>query len=171
MGELYSRIASLCESRGITAYRMCKDIGIQGSIVSDLKTGRKKTINIETANKIATYFDITVDELINLVEPKGILELVADDNSLSAASALLKGARTRKYIDNPPDDSIGNTIPRDTKKRDTKKDAPAEIAGEDIMFALLDGDVDEITDEMFEEVKAYAKFVQERKKRQKDGDK
>ena len=52
------------------------------------------------------------------------------------------------------------------------KKAPDEseaISDDDIMFALFDGDAGEITDEMFNEVKEYAKFVQERKKRQKDG--
>ena len=41
MSKLYNNIVSLCESKGITGYRMCKEIGIQPSILTDLKMGRK----------------------------------------------------------------------------------------------------------------------------------
>ena len=53
MSELYKRIASLCEEKGITGYRMCKDLSIQPSIVTDLKMGRRSGLKAETANKIA----------------------------------------------------------------------------------------------------------------------
>ncbi len=61
MGKLYNTISNLCEERGITGYKLCKDIGIQPSIVSDLKSGRKKTLNVETARKIAEYFDVSIE--------------------------------------------------------------------------------------------------------------
>lgn len=50
---------------------------------------------------------------------------------------------------------------------DTKK-APAkqEPNDEDIKFALFGG-ADNITDEMYEEVKAFAKFVEEREKKKR----
>ena len=51
-----------------------------------------------------------------------------------------------------------------------KKDT-AEVSDDDIMFALLDGDVEEITDEMFEEVKRYAKYIRDRKKDEASGHK
>lgn len=49
-----------------------------------------------------------------------------------------------------------------------KEKTPAEtgertISDEDIMFALFNG-ADDITDEMFEEVKRFAQFVQERER-------
>nr|DAH38430.1 MAG TPA: repressor protein [Caudoviricetes sp.] len=61
MGKLYNTISNLCKERGITGYKLCKDIGIQPSIVSDLKSGRKKTLNVETARKIAEYFDVSIE--------------------------------------------------------------------------------------------------------------
>ena len=64
MSDLYSILASLCESRGITAYKMCKDVGIQPSIMTDLKMGRRNSMKIETANKIANYFGVTTDYLL-----------------------------------------------------------------------------------------------------------
>ena len=69
MSELYKRIASLCEEKGITGYRMCKDLSIQPSIVTDLKMGRRSGLKAETANKIADYFGVSVDYLLGN-EPK-----------------------------------------------------------------------------------------------------
>ena len=61
---LYKRLSSLCKERGITAYRMCKDTGIQPSIMTDLKMGRRQTVKAETAAKIAAYFGVSVDYLL-----------------------------------------------------------------------------------------------------------
>lgn len=64
MGNLYETISMLCEGHGITGYRLCKDIGIQPSILTDLKSGRKKGLSAQIANKIATYFDVSVGYLL-----------------------------------------------------------------------------------------------------------
>lgn len=44
---------------------------------------------------------------------------------------------------------------------------PAEVSDDDIKFALFGG-ADDITDAQFEEVKAFARFVRERDKNEKD---
>ena len=64
MGELYERIISLCEDRGIKGFRMCKEIGIQPSILTDMKMGRTKGMSAKNLQKVANYFGITVDELL-----------------------------------------------------------------------------------------------------------
>lgn len=69
MDTLYERIKQLCESRSITGYRMSDDIGISKSILTDLKSGRKKGLSAEVANKIANYFDVTVDFLLTGESP------------------------------------------------------------------------------------------------------
>lgn len=63
MGTLYDRIQSLCKSKGVSGSRMCLDLGLSKSTLSDLKNGRTKGISVATAQKIAGYFGITVDEL------------------------------------------------------------------------------------------------------------
>lgn len=63
MGTLYERIQSLCKSKGVSGSRMCLDLGLSKSTLSDLKNGRTKGISVATAQKIAGYFGITVDEL------------------------------------------------------------------------------------------------------------
>lgn len=63
MGTLYEKIVTLCKSKGVSASRMCLDLGLSKSTMSDLKNGRIKGVSIPTAQKIAGYFGITVDEL------------------------------------------------------------------------------------------------------------
>ena len=65
------------------------------------------------------------------------------------------------------DDIFGQ--PGDPTPHNTEEDSPRELSDKDIMFGLMNGDVDEITDEIFGEVKAYAKFRAEQKRREKSG--
>ena len=64
MNTLYIRISSLCSQHCITPGKLCSEIDISRGILSDLKTGRKKTINAETAYKIAKYFGVSVGYLL-----------------------------------------------------------------------------------------------------------
>lgn len=64
MSILYERLSALCQERGITAYRMCKDTDVQPSVMTDLKMGRRQTVKAETAAKIAAYFGVSVDYLL-----------------------------------------------------------------------------------------------------------
>lgn len=63
MGTLYERIQALCKDKGVSGSRMCLDLGLSKSTLSDMKNGRTKGISMPTAQKIAGYFGITVDEL------------------------------------------------------------------------------------------------------------
>ena len=64
MSTLYESILSLCTERGIKGGRMCNDLGLSKSLMTDLKAGRKKSINAETAQKIADYFGVTTDRVL-----------------------------------------------------------------------------------------------------------
>ena len=64
MANLYRTIAELCESKNITGYRLCKDIGMTPSVLTDLKMGRKTGLSAKNANKIATYFGVSVAYLL-----------------------------------------------------------------------------------------------------------
>jgi len=63
LGTLYERIQALCKEKGVSASRMCLDLGLSKSTMSDMKYGRTKGLSMPTAQKIAGYFGITVDEL------------------------------------------------------------------------------------------------------------
>ena len=114
MCTLYDRIIELCKDKGVTGSRMCLDLGLSKSTLSDIKSGRKKGISTATAQKIASYFNVSVGYLL--------------------------GEETEK-------------APADDGKRN--------VSDEDIIFALFDGRGD-ITKEMYEEVKGFARFVAQR---------
>lgn len=64
MSNLYNRLQELCDEKGVSGYRMCKDVGIQPSIMTDLKMGRRASMKVETAQKVADYFGVTVGYLL-----------------------------------------------------------------------------------------------------------
>ena len=66
MNALYDRINDLCKAKGVAVSRMCLDLGLSKSIVSGLKTGRKKSLSAGTAQKIASYLDVSVGYLLGL---------------------------------------------------------------------------------------------------------
>ena len=43
---------------------MCTDLGISKSLMTDLKMGRKKSVSAETAQKLASYFGVSVGYLL-----------------------------------------------------------------------------------------------------------
>jgi len=64
MSDLYNRIMSLCEEKGVSGYRMCKDIKIQPSVLTDLKMGRQTGLSAKNADKIAAYLGVSVGYLL-----------------------------------------------------------------------------------------------------------
>lgn len=69
MGNLYEIIVGLCNERGVTQYRMCKDAGVARSTMTELKSGRTQSLSAETLQKIAGYFRVPVDYFFDLGEP------------------------------------------------------------------------------------------------------
>lgn len=70
MCTLYESILSLCQENGIKGGKMCVDLGLSKSLMTDLKSGRKKSITADTAQKIADYFSVSVDRVLNGTETK-----------------------------------------------------------------------------------------------------
>lgn len=122
MAEMYEIIDSLLAERGISGAQMSADLGMSRSFMTELRKGRAKGIKLETAQKIAEYFGVSVDYLI--------------------------GEEIEK-------------APAESGKRD--------ITDDDIKFALFHGH-NEITEEMYQEVKNFAEFVAQREaKKKKEG--
>ena len=86
MCTLYESIRSLCEGRGITGGRMCVELGLSKSLMTDLKAGRKKGITAETARKIADYFDVSVDRVLGTTAKP----LINNDEELTNYLEMLK---------------------------------------------------------------------------------
>lgn len=64
MGTLYENIIALCSERGIKGGKMCTDIGMSKGILTDLKMGRQTGISAANAQKIASYFGVSVGYLL-----------------------------------------------------------------------------------------------------------
>ena len=64
MYNLYENIYALCNERKITPGALCGELGFRRSVLSDLKNGRKKSLDTTTLMKIAEYFNVSVDYLL-----------------------------------------------------------------------------------------------------------
>lgn len=76
MSNLYERIAILCDSRGIRPGYLCTELGLSRGLMTDLKMGRKKGVNAETAQKIAAYFSVSVGYLLGQPDQGDVLDEV-----------------------------------------------------------------------------------------------
>ena len=66
MANLHEQILALCERDGIRPGRLCDELGISRGLMTDLKMGRKKGVNAETAQKIASFFGVSVGCLLGI---------------------------------------------------------------------------------------------------------
>lgn len=114
MCDLYNRLLSFCNQKGVTGAKMCRDCDLSKSLMSDLKYGRRDTISSETAVKIANYFNVTVAEVLTGEKEKAHtlsgedltdeqIELVklfrgADSAYQAAALALLREAEAAHKV-------------------------------------------------------------------------
>lgn len=57
---MYQKFAQLVKARGITTYRVAKDIGIAPTVFSDWKSGKSKP-KADKLKKIADYFGVTIE--------------------------------------------------------------------------------------------------------------
>lgn len=70
MSDLYNRIYTLCQSKGISVGKMCNELSISRGNLTELKMGRIKTLNTENLTKISGYFGISIDYLLGNDEKK-----------------------------------------------------------------------------------------------------
>ena len=88
MCTLYERISLLCQNKGVSKSRMCLDLGLSKSTMSDMKAGRTKGIATITAQKIASYFGVSVGYLLGEETEKA----PADDGKRSVSDDEIKFA-------------------------------------------------------------------------------
>lgn len=65
MCNLYERIKESCTRKGITVSAMCLALGMSKSVMSDLNSGRKKTLSSDTLGRIAQYLGVSADYLLS----------------------------------------------------------------------------------------------------------
>ena len=110
MADLYENIKEACALKGTNVSRMCQDLGMSKSVISDLKAGRKKGLSTDTLAKVSRYLDTTADKLLGIEKSPSptrgdelieILEAAKERSDLRALFMLAK--------DTSPDD-IKKTI-------------------------------------------------------------
>lgn len=85
MGTLYERIISLCEEKGITGGKMCTELHMSKGTLTDLKMGRQTGISATKAQKIASYFNVSVGYLLGEEEKEAKKEKPINYDGLSEA--------------------------------------------------------------------------------------
>ena len=99
MGNLYETINTLCEEKGIKGAKMCTDTGISKGLLTDLKMGRRTGVSAVTAQKIASYFGVSVGYLLG-EEEKEEKPTVNDDELSENVKMLVDFAKS------VPDDKV-----------------------------------------------------------------
>ena len=92
LGTLYDRILDLCKKNGVSGSKMCLELGLSKSVLSDIKSGRKKGVSITTAQKIASYFGVSVGYLLG--EETAVKEAGVDDTFSESKRALIAFVKT-----------------------------------------------------------------------------
>ena len=92
MATLYENIVALCQAKGIKGGKMCTDTGISKGLLTDLKMGRRTGVSAVTAQKIASYFDVSVGYLLGEEEQKE--KPIEDDGLSKELQALIEFAKS-----------------------------------------------------------------------------
>lgn len=90
MDNLYIIIKEMCESRNIKIGKMCDDLGMTRSMMTDLKAGLKedptrkgkKSLSVKTLQRIADYFDVPVSYFLEEKKPTPKDELNFEEKEL-----------------------------------------------------------------------------------------
>lgn len=62
--EIDINLKRILEEKGVTAYKMSKDLNINESLIYQILRGEVKNPRVLTLKKIADHLGVTVDELI-----------------------------------------------------------------------------------------------------------
>lgn len=89
MVEMYKKITALRESKGISEAQMCREAGISGNTMTELKSGRVKSLSSKKLNKLSIYFGVPVDVFVGENRDVDPLQALKDDER-----ALLHSYRT-----------------------------------------------------------------------------
>ncbi len=88
MCTFYERVIELSAQKGVSGSRVCLELGLSKSTLSDIKAGRKKGVSAETAQKFANYFGVTVGYLLG--EEEKDKPLINEDEELTEYVEMLK---------------------------------------------------------------------------------
>lgn len=182
----YDRYVSLCFMHGVSPSRAALEAGLSKSTVTKWKTDPNAVPTGNVIGKLTRYFGVTVAQLLGEDEmPAPVRQTLPDDGSFyqtfrrlshekgvspsrAALDAGLSKSTVTKWKTDPNARPNGSVLARLSEYfgvpiSELMGEAPEQPAAPDdaIKFALFGGSED-ITDEMFEEVRAFAAFVKMR---------
>lgn len=70
MYSMYERILDLCNENDIKIAELCRDAGVSQSSLSELKSGRSKTLGAAAVIKIAKMLHVTTDYILGVTDEK-----------------------------------------------------------------------------------------------------
>lgn len=101
MATLYENIMTLCDAKGIRGGKMCVEAGVSKSLLTDLKMGRRSGVSAVTAQKIASYFGVSVGYLLGdeTDQPSGPADTGADTPVKDNRNLIRIAARDGSYLE------------------------------------------------------------------------
>lgn len=80
MVNMYEIVAELCRREGISVAKMCSDLQIRPSVISELKHGRTKSLSSANIAKISAYFHVSADVFRDGLEAANARATVTDED-------------------------------------------------------------------------------------------
>ena len=81
----YAKFIHLCEQRGVSPSKAAIDAGISKSLVTKWKLNQTKEPSPEVLRKLATYFNLTVSDLLDEKTPTQVGERQVSDDDIKFA--------------------------------------------------------------------------------------
>lgn len=79
MSEMYNRIEELCKQNYMDVTSLCRELGIPRSSLSELKSGRAKSISAQKVSKIADFFHVSASFITNGISPKFLEHFIPNE--------------------------------------------------------------------------------------------
>lgn len=95
---MYSIFEKLLQKHGVSAYRVSKDLGIAQSVLSSWKNGIS-TPKQDKMQKIADYFNVSVDYLMTGEEKEDKKKYYLNDETAAMAQSIFESKELRMLFD------------------------------------------------------------------------
>lgn len=95
---MYSIFEKLLQKYGVSAYRVSKDLGIAQSVLSSWKNG-VSTPKQDKMQKIADYFNVSVDYLMTGEEKEDKKKYYLNDKTAAMAQSIFESKELRMLFD------------------------------------------------------------------------
>lgn len=82
MSDLYNRLVEKSREKGMTPSALCTKAGVTRSRMTDLKSGKIKTLSTETLRRFALALNTTVEELLYGEEGPDIMRILPGEKPI-----------------------------------------------------------------------------------------